>query len=296
MQAVSPTVAIVLLRYVLSKQAYPFLFVAVYSAPAFLMAVGYLLFISYRPRSRWPKLCGLASQSRVPRYLLPGDMLLLQLPYCAAHLLTVLAISQPNMTAMRAVVVSKADIIFASVFAVLPPSKCCVGRGRVAASEAPSNTVQESRGGGRGFCAGGRLPVLLGMLLSAASIGAFLFLRWPSGGSLAMASFGDEPMLGYAYLGGARLCDVARVALARFRIRRNAARYRRVIAGAATHGASPCLRLEHPGPRYHGESLPWPPVGSRPRLKPTRAQLRRLARSSSRRSRRRCAPGAARGG
>ena len=109
----SPMMSLVVLRYIFLKNGslnsslaqYPSLIAGLIAMLGLLSGLCWLLFSNYKQRSRWPRTCGLAAQSDVPQYLHGGDLFVLQIPFCAAQLATVMAVAQLEMTAPRAVVV-----------------------------------------------------------------------------------------------------------------------------------------------------------------------------------------------
>eukprot|EP01052_Picozoa_sp_SAG31_P002312 SAG31_NODE_81_length_27131_cov_4.775283_17_plen_193_part_00 len=167
-------------------------------------AVLHVLFTSYCPREKWK--CGLQKLANVPRYLMSGDILLMQLPYCGSHLFNALALSQPNMTALRAILASKVDIVIAITFAMIPqPAGCC----RKSSQKPAAAAVVKGGGlgeavGTRHCCPTGLLSLLFGLLLTAAAIGGFVMVRRPPNGSWGLWTVSSEPMLGYVYIGAAR--------------------------------------------------------------------------------------------
>jgi hypothetical protein len=219
----SPVVSLVVLRYVFLKGGtlntalakYPSLIAGLIATLGLLSGLAWLLFSTYRQRSRWPRTCGLASQSGVPQYLHGGDLFLLQLPFCAAQLATVMAVAQLEMTAPRAVVASYgAGVACVALCAIYPAPRCCRAGGGSWAKEAARH---------------GRLGVLVSLVLCLGAVFGFLFTSYSTASSFGV-SFSSQSYYGFALLGGAQACIVGRNAMARCLIRRNARR----LHGAAS--------------------------------------------------------------
>ncbi len=213
----SPMVSLVVLRYIFLKNGalntalaqYPSLITGLIATLGLLSGLIWLLFSNYRQRSHWPRTCGLAAQSDVPTYLHGGDLFLLQIPFCAAQLATVMAVAQVEMTAPRAVVASYgAGVAFVAICALYPAPRCCRPGGGSWAKDA-------ARHGRHGF--------LISLALCIAAVFAFLFTSYSTTQSFGI-SFSSQSYYGLALLAGAQGCVVGRNAMARCLIRRNARR------------------------------------------------------------------------
>ena len=225
----------------------PSLLAGTSSALGFPLALGWLLFSTYRRRGRWPRACGLAAQAAVPPYLHGGDLFLLQLPFCAAQYATIRAMAEPEMTAPRAVVAAYgAALAGVALTALLPAPRCCRAGGGRWATEA----ARHGRGG-----------VLLSMLLCLGAVFAFLFTSHTSAAGFGL-SFSGHSYVGYALLGGAQLCGVGRNAMARCLIRRNARQLHappaadRLGVAAPTAAAKPVAAVEAPAAEPENEPSP----------------------------------------
>ncbi len=213
----SPMVSLVVLRYIFLKNGalntalaqYPSLITGLIATLGLLSGLIWLLFSNYRQRSHWPRTCGLAAQSDVPKYLHGGDLFLLQMPFCAAQMATVMAVAQVEMTAPRAVVASYgAGVVFVAICALYPAPRCCRAGGGDWAKDAARY---------------GRLGVLVSLALCLGAVFAFLFTSYSTAQSFGV-SFSSQSYYGFALLGGAQGCIVGRNAMARCLIRRNARR------------------------------------------------------------------------
>ena len=213
----SPVVGLVVLRYIFLKDGglnaslalYPSLIAGLIASLGLLSGMGWLLFSSYRQRSHWPRACGLAAQSDVPQYLHGGDLFLLQLPFCAAQLATVMAMAKLELTAPRAAVASYgAGVACVALCAILPAPRSCW------AKEAARH---------------GRCGAIVSLVLCLGSVFAFLFTSYTTASSFGV-SLSAQSFYGLALLGGAQFCVVGRNAMARCLIRRNARR----LHGAAS--------------------------------------------------------------
>eukprot|EP01043_Picozoa_sp_COSAG02_P024861 COSAG02_NODE_1376_length_12993_cov_56.849542_1_plen_337_part_10 len=213
----SPMVSLVVLRYIFLKNGalntplaqYPSLITGLIATLGLLSGLVWLLFSNYRQRSHWPRTCGLAAQSDVPTYLHGGDLFLLQIPFCAAQLATVMAVAQVEMTAPRAVVASYgAGVAFVAICALCPAPRCCRPGGGSWAKDAARH---------------GRHGVLISLALCIGAVFAFLFTSYSTAQSFSI-SFSSQSYYGFGLLGGAQGCIVGRNAMARCLIRRNARR------------------------------------------------------------------------
>lgn len=214
----SPMVSLVVLRYIFllkdgtlntALAQYPSLIAGLIAMLGLLSGLSWLLFSTYRQRSRWPNTCGLAAQSDVPQYLHGGDLFLLQMPFCAAQLATVIAVAQLEMTAPRAVVVSYgAGVACVGLCAIFPAPRCCRAGGGAWGKEAARH---------------GRVGVLISLALCFGAVFAFLFTFYSTAQSFGM-TFSSHSYYSFALLGVAQACVVGRNAMARCMIRRNARR------------------------------------------------------------------------
>ena len=213
----SPMLSLVVLRYIFLKNGslntklaqYPSLITGLIATLGLLLGLAWLLFSNYSQRSRWPRTCGLAAQADVPQYLHGGDLFLLQIPFCAAQMATVMAVAQLEMTAPRAVVASYgAGVVCVALCALYPAPRCCRAGGGRWAKEAARH---------------GRLGVLVSLVLCLGAVFAFIFTSYSTTQSFSV-SFSSQSYYGFALLGGAQSCVVGRNAMARCLIRRNARR------------------------------------------------------------------------
>jgi hypothetical protein len=224
----SPMASLVVLRYIFLKNGslntalaqYPSLITGLIATLGLLSGLAWLLFSNYRQRSRWPRTCGLAKQADVPQYLHGGDLFLLQIPFCAAQMATVMAVAQLEMTAPRAVVASYgAGVVCVALCALYPAPRCCRAGGGRWAKEAARH---------------GRFGVLASLVMCLGAMFAFMFTSYSTAQSFGV-SFNSQSYYGFALLGGAQGCVVGRNAMARCLIRRNA---RRLHATARAGDAS----------------------------------------------------------